>query len=374
MPAMSEKQLVSPCSDEGSGSDYSEETDKEDLSSQDLTVFPAHVLDNHGLTQLFLDYNDLEQLPQHIGTSLPNLEIFSAIGNNLTSLPDTFGNMVKLKEIYLNENRLVKLSDTICCLKCLEKLQLTGNQLEYLPEKFGEIQSLTSFTADENILQKLPKTFGLLENLEELELSCNCLSVIMDGFGMLRSLKVLNLSSNKLTVLPESFGNLPNIQALDLSANNIKFLPSKFQSCHCLEKFYADTNLLQVLPDWVSSLSNILQFSVKDNQFQSQTLSDSFPPNCKRLKHLDMSGNFMSKLPDSLGELQNLEFLHLGSVIGELERRNFQNGNWLPDIPNSVCELRNLRELYLDENQLSSLPEDFGNLCSLETLDLGKLL
>lgn len=374
MPAMAKKLLGSrsDCSDEGSGSENSEETGKVDLTSQDLTVFPAFVLDNHGLTQLLLDYNDLTQLPQQIGTSLPNLEIISAIGNNLTSLPDTFGSLVKLKEIYLNENRLVNLSDTVCSLKCLEKLRLTGNQLEFLPDQFGELESLKSLTADENVLQKLPKTFGLLENLEELELGCNCISLILEGFGMLKSLKVLNLSNNKISVLPEAFGSLPNLQVLDLSANNIKFLPSKFSSCHCLEKFYSDSNLLQVLPDWVSDLSNIIEFSVKDNQLQSQALSESFPQNCKRLKHLDMSGNFMSKLPDSLGGLQNLEFLHLGSVIGELERRNFQNGNWLPDIPKSVCELRHLRELYLDENQLTELPEDFGNLTSLETLDLGQ--
>ena len=362
MPAMAEKTFAS------------DETDKEDISSQDLTTFPPHILEKHSLTQLFLDYNDLSELPQDIGNSLPNLEIFSAIGNRLSSLVATFGNMVKLKEIYLNENDLIKLSDSFCCLKCLEKLHLTGNKLEFLPEQFGELESLKSLTADENLLQKLPKTFGLLENLEELELGCNCLSSVLDGFGMLKSLKVLNLSNNKLTELPESFGNLPNLEALDLSANNIKFLTSKFQSCHCLEKFYADSNVLQVLPHWISDLRRIIEFSAKDNQFQFQTLPESFPLNCKRLKHLDMSGNFMSKLPDSIGELQSLEFLHLGSVIGELERRNFQNGNWLPDIPKSVCDLHNLRELYLDENQIAELPVDFGNLSSLETLDLGNLI
>ena len=360
MPAMAEKVSMP------------DEADKEDISSLDLTTFPSHILDNHSLTQLFLDYNDLETLPPEIGTALPNMEILSAIGNNLSSLPNSFGNMVKLKEVYLNENRLVRLSDSTCCLKCLEKLQLTGNQLQFLPEQFGELESLKSLIADENLLQKLPKTFGLLENLEELELGCNSISSILEGFGMLKSLQVLNLSSNKLTVLPESFGNLPNLKALDLSANNIKMLPSKFQSCHSLEKFYADFNILQLLPDWISDLNNVIEFSVKDNQFQYQALPDSFPPKCKRLKHLDMGGNFMSKLPDSLGELQDLEYLHLGSVIGELERRNFQNGNWIADIPESVCDLKNLRELYIDENQITELPVNFGSLSSLETLDLGK--
>ena len=174
MPAMAEKTAMP------------DEADKENISSLDLTMFPSRILDNHGLTQLYLDYNDLETLPPEIGNALPNMEILSAIGNNLSSLPNSFGNMVKLKEVYLNENILVRLSDSTCCLKCLEKLQLTGNQLQFLPEQFGELECLKSLIADENLLQKLPKTFGLLENLEELELGCNNLSSILEGFGMLK--------------------------------------------------------------------------------------------------------------------------------------------------------------------------------------------
>jgi Leucine-rich repeat (LRR) protein len=80
----------------------------------------------------------------------------------------------------------------------------------------------------------------------------------------------------------------------------------------------------------------------------------------------------MSSLPDSFGCLENLEKLSLGSVIDELERRNFQNGNWISYLPYSFCDLINLKEIHLDENQIHELPDDFGNLINLEYLDIGR--
>ncbi|XP_060556179.1 leucine-rich repeat protein soc-2 homolog [Ruditapes philippinarum] len=347
---------------------------EEDLSSRELTAFPLDVLQNKHIESLLLDYNDIKELPPEIGMCIQSLKCFSALGNSLTSIPESFGNLGQLEEVYLNENELVKLPDSLCRLKHLKVLKLTGNQLKVLPEEFGELTALEKLSCDENILFRLPKTFGCLENLRILELSCNSIEKLSEGFGMLRSLEVLNLCSNKLTSLPESFGNLPNLKTVDISVNEIKFLPSHFNSSLTLQKIYIDSNLLQTLPDWVSNLENIVEFSVKDNQFQNQTLSDSFPKVCKKLKHLDLSGNFMSYLPSTIGELEKLEFLHLGSVIGELERRNFQNGNWLAEIPNSICCLTNLKQLHLDENQLNELPRDFGSLISLEILDLGQNL
>jgi Leucine-rich repeat (LRR) protein len=63
---------------------------------------------------------------------------------------------------------------------------------------------------------------------------------------------------------------------------------------------------------------------------------------------------------------------HVGSVIDELERANFQNGNWIWELPSTFGHLVSLRHANLNENQLSYLPENFGNLVNLEWLDLGE--
>src|SRR5271166_2233481 len=84
-----------------------------------------------------------------------------------------------------------------------------------------------------------------------------------------------------------------------------------------------------------------------------------------------LGGNYIKALPESFGLLSRLERLHIGSVIAELERRNFQNGNWIMKLPASFGRLGCLRHANLNENQISELPENFGDLVRLEWLDLG---
>ncbi|KAL4239434.1 hypothetical protein ACF0H5_000249 [Mactra antiquata] len=348
------------------------EHEEEDLSSRSLTELSQHVLQNKHLVKLFVDYNNVESLPDDFGKSLTSLKVFSVIGNDLKHLPDSFGKLSKLEEAYFNENGLINLPDSICELNNLIVLKLTGNQLEMLPDNFGNISKLQVLLCDENKLQCLPKTFGLLEALEELELGFNKIQNLSDGCGNLKSLKILNFYNNQLSALPDSFGNLPNLRMLDLSRNRLKHLPNNFNSSRTLEKLYINRNILEILPSWINDLPNCIELSIKDNHLQEEPLLDSFSLKCSKLKHLNMSGNSMLRLPDTLGELHELEELYLGSVIGELERRNFQNGNWLVKLPMSVCFMSNLRVLNVEENQLNELPNNFGDLISLEILELGQ--
>ena len=70
--------------------------------------------------------------------------------------------------------------------------------------------------------------------------------------------------------------------------------------------------------------------------------------------------NFMESLSDKFGNLINLETLHLGSTIPELEGSNFQNGNWIKILPDLICDLRKLTKMNINENQIASLPKCFG--------------
>jgi len=63
----------------------------------------------------------------------------------------------------------------------------------------------------------------------------------------------------------------------------------------------------------------------------------------------------------------------MGSLIDELERREWQNGNWIWKLPLNFGSLRALQHANLNENQICELPSDFGCLTLLEWLDLGIL-
>jgi Leucine-rich repeat (LRR) protein len=51
-----------------------------------------------------------------------------------------------------------------------------------------------------------------------------------------------------------------------------------------------------------------------------------------------------------------------------------QNGNWLTVLPNSIVHMNKLVHLNINENQLTHLPDDFGDLKSLIRLYLGNFI
>ncbi|XP_033630181.1 leucine-rich repeat-containing protein 40-like isoform X1 [Asterias rubens] len=344
-----------------------------DFSSTNLSSFEISKSDLASCTTLILNYNEICELPADIGDTLHSLSSLLLIGNQLKELPESLGKLVSLKELNLSENGLISLPKTLGFLTHLAILKLVGNELKNLPEGFGGLESLRSLELDENFLTSLPESFGLVESLEVLEACDNALVELPASFGNLRHLQVLNLSNNRLETLPDSFGSLQCLKMVDLSGNKIKALMPEFKSCHCLKKLYLTGNRLTVLPVWIGELPKLQELSLRDNQLEHKALPESFGETSRNtLRHLDISGNFQTELPSTLGLLVHLDFLHMGSVIGELERQNFQNGNWIARFPENFGNLHLLRELHAEENQLNCLPENFGDLASLEFLDLGQ--
>ena len=253
-------------------------------------------------TELYLDYNALSSLPESLPSNLPKLAKLSVIGNDLTSLPSTLGQLSGLRELYLNENNFKLLPESTTKLSNLTVLQVVGNKLTCLPVEFGHLKNLVKLRADENKLKHLPESFGLLRNVQTIELSHNCLSSLPQAFGQLERLRRLDLSENKLDSLLASFSKLPSLVLLDLSENNLKSLPNRLDSCDILTKLYLDCNLLDTLPPWFADLSCIMELSLRDNQLREAALPENFGNTSQLLRHLDLSGNFMTKLPEAIGE------------------------------------------------------------------------
>ena len=147
----------------------------------------------------------------------------------------------------------------------------------------------------------------------------------------------LGLFNCGLTTLPESFSNLKSLKNLTLKCNPFKKLPESIMKLISLEKLDL-------------SLTNLT------------TLSDSFG-NLKALKELHLENNWLTQLPESFGNLDSLQILHL-------------ENNPFNSIPQSFCNLEALEELYLEaapfepRGYLMKLPKNFGNLKSLQLLDL----
>ncbi|KAG1707432.1 hypothetical protein DVH05_026632 [Phytophthora capsici] len=175
-------------------------------------------------------------------------------------------------------------------------------------------RNLTEFPSQayhlEEHLDKDEKKWECID-LVKIDLSHNAISSISDEIGGLTTVISIKLTKNALQVLPEGFFQLQALTYLDLSHNHLK-----------------------------------------------QDLSESFG-SLIALKELVISGNKLSRLPNSITLLENLEALHIDE-------------NQLEYLPERIGNLRKLHVLNAHSNQLASLPPSFGSLENMQNLDLKK--
>ena len=113
-------------------------------------------------------------------------------------------------------------------------------------------------------------------------------------------------------------------------------------------------NNLSELPESVAKLTNLTSLDLELNKLSELPESVGKLTN---LTSLDLSRNNLSELPESVAKLTKLTSLDL-----EL--------NKLSELPESVAKLTNLTSLDLSSNNLSELPESVGKLTNLTSLDL----
>ncbi len=106
----------------------------------------------------------------------------------------------------------------------IENLNISYNQLTTLPETIGNFVNLKELNLGCNQLTILPESIGNLVNLKELNLSYNQLTILPESIGRLVNLRYLNLHNNLLTILPASILNIKYSLVINVSAYEINNL------------------------------------------------------------------------------------------------------------------------------------------------------
>lgn len=163
------------------------------------------------LKHLDINSNRLDMFPSEI-TNCTLLEILDADGNDFEVLPESIGNW----------NKLVRLN-----------LNFSG--LKYLPNNIGMCEALEELKVHENYIQSLPNTIGLLRRLRIIIAHDNCLTQLPDELASCISLTHLNVANNQLTRLPDNIGHLKQIKSLNLMGNFLMFLPLSLGMIDSLE-------------------------------------------------------------------------------------------------------------------------------------------
>ncbi|XP_058197296.1 uncharacterized protein LOC131313166 [Rhododendron vialii] len=230
--------------------------------------------------------------------------------------------------------------------------------------------------------------FSGLNNLEELLLNdCVRLVEVDESIRFLNKLVILDMKNcKKLQKFPPSILTLKSLESLDLSGcsmlgkfSGFKGSPSKSQSPFLSSWIFKTKRMdsIGLSPSHVLGLS-----CLKDLRMENCNLSclPNEVGNLIRLETLDLSGNNLPTLPDSICDLTRLKrltlegcnLLHLPSEIGRLislDTLGLQ-GNSLRILPDSILNLARLKSLHLNDSNVTHLPSEIGRLISLETLNL----
>ena len=83
---------------------------------------------------------------------------------------------------------------------------------------------------------------------------------------------------------------------------------------------------------------------------------------------LDLHRCGLKALPPELGNLPDLQFLDLGNGYWDNDKFKQSKENTFSVLPDSFGNLSNLQWLSLDETSITSLPDSFGNLSNLQSL------
>ncbi|XP_022235215.1 leucine-rich repeat protein SHOC-2-like, partial [Limulus polyphemus] len=254
-----------------------------DLSYNHLTTLPETLASAELIVKLVLDYNHICSLPVWFNC-MTNVEELSTKGNNINGDPflDDFSiKCSKLKHFDFSGNNIETLPSTFGFIKKVEFIDMgshlfqlqqnrnlkNGNLLKSLPSGFGNLHHLTELHLDENHLECLPETFGNLKNLELLDLSNNILTHLPDSFCHLESLRICMLSINYLKFIPVNFGLLQCLEDLRLDNNQLLELPESFNNLQALKSLDLYNNKLIAFPLSLLNLTSLNKLDLEKNNF-----------------------------------------------------------------------------------------------------------
>ncbi|XP_058076024.1 receptor-like protein EIX2 [Magnolia sinica] len=347
----------------------------------------------NGATILDLSNNQFSgQIPPNFTSTMHNLEIFSAKGNQISGIiPSSIEGMNSLTAFDLSQNNI---SGTIPsrlgnCV-ALEALDLSGNRLSRgIPRSLGLLRRLQTLHLSNNALSgKIPLPLNKCASLETLDLGYNDFSGhiptwIGESFPALR---ILRLRSNMFTgSIPPQLFNLASLQFLDVAQNFLSgSIPQSFENLTAMKneqklslfltygemettrygKNFGLTETLYYMENMLVSMKGqMLEYTrtvslVTCMDLSTNNLSGVIPEGLTSLlglRVLNLSGNHLTgKIPDKIGKLTLLESL------------DFSKNQLSGTIPQSMSNLTFLSHLNLSYNKFSGKIPSGNQLQTLE--------
>ncbi|NXP53560.1 ECM2 protein, partial [Heliornis fulica] len=305
----------------------------------------------------------LTQIPP---ISDPDLTSLDLTGNSITTISDeAFNGIPNLEWIDLSKNNITSSGigpRAFKILKKLKRLYLDGNMLVHIPS-------------------------GLPSTLEEIKINDNHLHAIdEDGLQDLKNLFTLELEGNKLSeanVSPLAFYPLKSLCYLRLGRNKFRIIPQGLPAT--LEELYLENNQIEEVSEiCFNHTRNINVIVLKHNKLEEHRIAPLAWINQENLESIDLSYNKLYHVPSYLPK----SLLHLVLIGNQIERiPGYVFGHMKPGLEylylsfNKLTDdgidpvsffgaYHSLRELFLDHNELKSVPFGIDQMRKLRFLRL----
>ncbi|KAF2097568.1 L domain-like protein, partial [Rhizodiscina lignyota] len=223
-----------------------------------------------GLENIDLHGNMLQTIPLGF-RGLERLTILNLSRNKVAAdCLEVIAQIPSLRELRLSENGLQgTLSPAISSMQNLEILELQGNKLSQLPDTLGELVKLRVLNVSANVLQSLPTESLSQLPLVELLASKNKLSgaLLPSTVTVMSRIQRIEVSNNQLTALSDANTlSLPALKDLDISINRMSSLPD-MSTWTNLGTFIAEDNIFSACPPGFTSLESLRTVNFTGNDF-----------------------------------------------------------------------------------------------------------
>ncbi len=312
----------------------------------------SSVVSPEEITRLDLSGHALREIPQSLGI-LTKLLALNLSNNRLSILPQSMKNLSHLSNLDLRRNSFEELPDSLCT-QSLRSLNISGNKITDI-SFLAECKELRVLDVSSNSLKEIGAVFDVENELRTLNLSNNFLKDITHILPVLRNLQRLNLNGNLISELPENVSNLVSLEEIEITDNLLEKIDEAFFELD-VENVNLTANKLTHLH--LHGLNALEVLTLDENSLKDFTMSSDFAPYLRELscdscslkelllppstalENLCYSSNMISIVSDEIGLYTKLTELDI-------------DGNNIVDLPDTLANLLHLNTLYAQGNPLN---------------------
>ncbi len=266
----------------------------------------------------------LNDFPRELFELQDTLEFLDLSGNNLSQLPEDFGNFKKLKILFISNNKFKVFPKVVANCPSLTMIGFRSNQMEEILEDSFPLK-LQWLILTDNKIEKLPKSIGKCEFLQKFGIAGNRLNSLPDEMKNCRNLELLRISANLIEELPNWLLLLPRLSWLAYSGNPCSLIADRSVQINTVS--WNDLVIINQLGEGASGIISKAILKSKDSKevavkiFKGEVTSDGLPQD--ELATCIAAG-FHSNLVPLIAEIQGHSELKKGIVM-ELISTDYKN-------------------------------------------------